>query len=135
MPLLPVVPPRAGQADLLCCAVTLCAPRVLRCAVQARSVKKRAAMAQRALGIKGKMFAKERAKEKVRLCDWEWGLLRHVNSCRPKGWLFSAVIAGQQERLQHTPSCAPPRGIAQSLQATMRQTAAMHEGHALFLVL
>ena len=37
----------------------------LRCAVQARSVKKRAAMAQRALGIKGKMFAKERAKEKV----------------------------------------------------------------------
>lgn len=28
-------------------------------------MKKRAAMAQRALGIKGKMFAKERAKEKV----------------------------------------------------------------------
>lgn len=32
---------------------------------EARSVKKRAAMAQRALGIKGKMFAKERAKEKA----------------------------------------------------------------------
>jgi ribosome biogenesis protein NSA2 len=32
---------------------------------EARSVKKRAAMAQKALGIKGKMFAKERAKEKA----------------------------------------------------------------------
>ena len=32
---------------------------------EARAVKKRAAMAQRALGIKGKMFAKERAKEKA----------------------------------------------------------------------
>ena len=32
---------------------------------EARSVKKRSAMAQRTLGLKGKMFAKERAKEKA----------------------------------------------------------------------
>ena len=32
---------------------------------EARSVKKRAAMAQKSLGLKGKMFAKERAKEKA----------------------------------------------------------------------
>lgn len=32
---------------------------------EARSVKKRSQMAQRTLGIKGKMFAKERAKEKA----------------------------------------------------------------------
>lgn len=32
---------------------------------EARSVKKRATMAQRTLGIKGKMLAKERAKEKA----------------------------------------------------------------------
>lgn len=32
---------------------------------EARSVKKRSAMAQRTLGIKGKMLAKERAKEKA----------------------------------------------------------------------
>lgn len=32
---------------------------------EARSVKKRSAIAQKALGIKGKMFAKQRAKEKA----------------------------------------------------------------------
>ena len=107
---------------------------------EARSVKKRASMAQRTLGIKGKMLAKERAKEKVRpaprrprantrCCVDEalWGCPNrrvHATTDRPCHARAALPCTGKAVPPTTTLSCwRHPRLV----QAVMKKTIAMHE--------